>query len=331
MQKAAKTAIMWEPKMVSEGNKFIGKFSTRVDAGTPGAQNIKGTSLDGKKSWDYHAFLVDSVHGNVVWLDKTATPFGTNLNLWLETDKGLHQIRFKYAANFNFITVPNYVCGMGKEILTGTLNVSYFVREKYTTINGKKVPEKDASGNVRWNASPYFRDSSPKFEYEAWKDYAQRNGLMVVQKTNGAGQVTYDDTAAMGYWDGKIAEVQAYLLKNDAAVPNFLNSMICGSMKNPSGAKNLSPELQQKAQEIYDGNREKYAFSWQKPHSTADDAIDHIAVGRASTVIMPETTIPDDDIITTIPDDDIITTVNRSITANHNIEVKDDFGKTLPF
>ena len=99
-----KQVILWKPKRAGKlspqgkpmPGEYVGKFATRVPEGTPGAIRNVGSNDAGRK-WDFWETHVDSVAGNLRWIDKRdGGEYGTTLEVFLESNQFLHQISFKY-------------------------------------------------------------------------------------------------------------------------------------------------------------------------------------------------------------------------------------------
>lgn len=274
-----KNVIFWEPKrtekLKTDGTPFpldyVGKFRTKVNQGTPGAINFAGTLANGKK-YDYWGLDVDSIAGKLRWIDKQDNgEYGTNLALFLESEKYLHKISVRYDP-YNLKDVLNHLCGMGKEVASRVINISYWVRKAQKADKSLKVND---SGEPIWNKSLSFRDITPQFTFDEWKDFAQTNGLEWQQIKRADGKKEWISDAEYQYWDGRLLGIQRFLLKEGLALPFSYNSMIACEAPNPSGGGNLTADEIEQCKEIYERVKGEYKFPFSKNTVSADDVFDH--------------------------------------------------------
>jgi hypothetical protein len=279
-----KKVIFWEPKRAEKRKpdgsivpaEFVGKFRTKVEASTPGAINYAGTLANGK-AYDYNGIDVDAISGKLRWIDKQDNgEYGTNLVIFLESDKFLHRISVKYDP-YNLKDVMNHLCGLGKDVLTYVINVSYWVRKAKTQDGGFKVNNK---GEAVWNKSLSFRDVPVQFTFEQWKEFAQANGLEWTQVKRANGDKEWNSDAEYKYWDGRMVELQRFLLKSGAALPFCYNSMIACEVPNPSGGGNLTADEIALCNSVYERVRADYAFPFGRAEKSADDAFDQVSVAE---------------------------------------------------
>lgn len=273
-----KRVIYWEPKRSEKitpsgtilKDEFVGKFRTKVPPSTPGAIRHHGTLANGRE-YDYCGIDADAISGKLRWIDKQDNKeYGTSIILFLESEKYLHRLSVNYDA-YNLKDVMNHLCGLGKDVANYVINISYWVR-KAKDLNGNyKV---NADGKPVWNKSLSFRDISPQFKLDAWKDFVQKNGLewTQVKKANGAKE--WNSDAEFKYWDGRMVELQRFLLKSGTALPFNYNSMICCEAPNPSGGGNLTKEEIELCNTIFEKVREDYKFPFSRNEVIADDAFD---------------------------------------------------------
>jgi hypothetical protein len=174
-----KHVFLWEPKRAADitpqgqptKNEFVGKFRTKVQPRTPNAVHHVGENNAGKK-WDYWGLDVDSVSGVIRWIDIRTTDFGPKIVLFLETEKQLNQITADYDVS-TLRDIMNTMLGLGKDVETAYINVSYWVRKK-KDVNGNVKVDKD--GKTLWARNITFRDVPARFSFEEWKVYAKETG-----------------------------------------------------------------------------------------------------------------------------------------------------------
>lgn len=224
---SVKQVILWEPKRAPDLDKngkptkkeFVGKFRTKVPQGTPNAVRHTGENAAGKR-WDFWGLDVDSVNGVVRWIDVRTTDFGAKIVLFLETPKQLNQITCDYDVN-NLHDIMNAFLGLGKDLATAHINVSYWIRKK-TNKDGTIKTDKD--GKTLWARNLTFRDVAPRFTFEEWRKYAEENGLAWVQEKKNF-ETVWNYDAEMGFWLEKLVSVQKFLLKTDTCLPFCWNSV----------------------------------------------------------------------------------------------------------
>jgi len=276
-----KNVIMWEPKRAekrkADGSpitgEYVGKLRTKVTDGTPGARNYAGKLANGKE-YNYWGLDVDSVAGKLRWIDKQdGGDYGTNLVLFLESEKYLHKITVKYDP-YNLKDVMNHLCGMGAEIGTRVINLSYWVRKAQKADKTFKVKE---DGSVIWNKSMSFRDITPQFSFEEWKDFAQTNGLEWTQTKRADGTKPWNSDAEYKYWDGRLVGIQRFLLNAGTALPFCYNSMTVCEAENPSGGGNLTAAEIEHCKEIYERVKGEYKFPYNRSEVSADDVFEQAA------------------------------------------------------
>ncbi len=275
MQKT-KQVIIWKPRRAEKLNpqgrpiegEFVGKFATRVPENTPGAIHVKGRN-DAGKEWDFWELHVDSIAGNLRWIDKRdGGDYGTTLELFLESNKYLHQISFKYDG-FVLKDILNHICGLQKDIATHYINISYWVRKAMKN----DIVQTDKDGRPVWRKSPSFRDITPLFGYDEWMTYATQNDLLGFHRTNAKGKKEWIDDAAIQFWDGKLVAVQRILLKTETCLPFCYNSFTACEAPNPSGGGNLTAEEIATAKSIYEAVKPLYIFPFSRQDSNADDIL----------------------------------------------------------
>ena len=264
-----KPVVLWEVKR-SEKRKatgevvpgdFVGKFRTKVQAGTQGAIHIKGTNQAGK-AWDFHALEVDSVNGVVRWVDVRESDFGQQILLFMESAKALHQISIPFDVR-NLRGVMNHICGLGKELEVAHINVSYWVRKQ---TDAKGVAKTDKDGNAFWAKDLTFRDVPQKFTFEQWKDFAQQNGLEWFQEVRN-GKKEWNFTAEVNYWLAKMVDVQRWLLTKPLTLPFTWNSAVFGP-------PNFSETEIETAKAMYEAAKNRYRFPYSRSQVDADSVLD---------------------------------------------------------
>ena len=281
----AKEVILWKPrraeKLTAQGKpidgEFVGKYAARVKEGTPGAVHVTGKN-DAGRAWDFWEIRVDSVAGNLRWIDKRdGGEYGTTLEVFLESTQYLHQISFKYDG-FVLKDVLNYICGLQKDIPTHYINMSYWVRkaEKGGTV------QTDKDGNPVWRKSPSFRDITPLYGYEEWMALQEEKGIAGFHRRNAKGKNEWVDDAAIKFWDEKLVAVQRLLLKTDTCLPFCYNSFTACEAPNPSGGGNLTAAEIAQCNSIYEAVRPLYRFPFSRVESNADDVLAQIASAPAT-------------------------------------------------
>jgi hypothetical protein len=295
-----KKVVIWTPKRVEKRtasgsvipDDYIGKFTTKVPEGTPGAIRNQGENEAGRK-WDFWEKHVDSIAGKLRWIDKRSSDYGAQIVLFLESDKFLHQIVMPYDKDFNLQTVMNHICGLGKvampdktyqnQVTTAIINISYWVRKKLEYQTKKVVTGKD--GKPIWQKSISFRDINPAFSPEQWKDFAQTAGIAPFYETKPNGKEFWNNFGELKYWDTRMAQLQRYLLTTPDVLPFTYNSMICCEALNPSGGENLTTAEIAKAREIYEMVKDRYRFPYSRQETNADDAFEDMGERNAGIVL----------------------------------------------
>ncbi len=271
-----KQVILWKPrravKLTPQGKpidgEFVGKYATRVPENTPGAIHVKGQN-DAGKSWDFWELQVDSIAGNLRWIDKRdGGDYGTTLEVFLESNQYLHQISFSYDG-FVLKDILNYICGLQKDIPTHYINLSYWVRKAEK--NG--VVQSDKDGKPVWRKTPSFRDITPLFDYEAWMRFQEENALGGFHKVTATGKKVWIDDAAIKFWDGKLVAVQRLLLKTDTCLPFCYNSFTACEAPNPSGGGNLTAAEIEICKTRYEQVKGLYKFPFSRNETSADAAL----------------------------------------------------------
>lgn len=292
-----KKCIFWEAiKYSPEGQKPTGKFRTKVDKPVRGAVRFVGKNEAGV-SWDYLGLLYDTVSGRLKWIDKVEDKYSfAKLNVYIESDKYLHRVSFKYDA-IPCRDLVNRLLGAGKGLLTDDITLSFWVREKRD--KDEKVVMND-KGQPIFIENIIVKDLPKKFE--DFNAYAKENGLEWEQKKDAKGKTSWDTGAELKFWDEKIALLQESLLLNGVALPFTYGSYICSSIVNPSGAANLKPELVEKAKEVW----EKIRGDFDMPFHTARKSADDIDFDDLDTAYIPsqvEEKIAHDSVVNSFVDD----------------------------
>lgn len=267
----SKQIILWEPKRAEKrrpdgsimAGEFTGKFRTKVQAGTPNAIRHFGENAAGVK-WDYWGVDVDSVNGIVRWVDIRTNDYGSQIVLFLETPKSLHQITIPYDVR-NVHRVMNHLCGLGKDLETAWINVSYWVRKK-TDQNGNV--KTDDKGAPVWAKDLSFRDVPEKFTFEEWKEFSQKEGLDWFQETR-AGKKVWNFEAELNYWTGRLVLVQRYLLGTEKVLPFCWNS-ITASTEGLEGLTLTAAEIGE-CTRIYERIKPLYIFPFSRVEVSADE------------------------------------------------------------
>jgi len=227
MSNTVKQVVVWEPKRAEKRKpdgaivpgEFLGKFRTKVQQGTPGAIRHTGENAAGK-SWDYWGLDVDSINGVVRWIDVRTTDYGPKIVLFLETDKRLNQITVDYDVR-NIHDIMNAFLGLGKDIATAHINISYWVRKKTDKDKNVKVGN---DGKPIWQKNLSFRDVPVRYNFEEWKKFSEENNLQWFQEKR-AGKDVWNFEAELNFWIGKVAAVQRFLLTTDNVLPFCWNSI----------------------------------------------------------------------------------------------------------
>ena len=265
-----KQVIQWKPTRAEIKDKsgkisYVGKFRTKVQEGTPGAVRQFGSNAAGR-SWDYWAQDVDSVAGQCRWIDVRSSDFGPMIVLFIESQKALHQITVPYDVN-NIHTIMNHFLGLGKELEVAYLNISYWVRKK---LDAQKNPKLDKDGNVLWARDLSFRDVPVKWDFEAWKAFAEKNELQWFQETR-AGKKVWNFEAELNFWLAQVVKVQRFLLTTEKCLPFCWNS-VTASATDGTELTLTADEIATVAA-IYEGVKPLYHFGFGRNEVSADDAI----------------------------------------------------------
>lgn len=287
-----KKVIFWEPKRDEKRRatgdqipgEYVGKFRTKVDQGTKGAIRYQGENAAGIK-WDYWGLNVDSVSGQLRWIDKQDNgDYGTNLVLFLETEQFLHRVSIKYDP-YNLRNIMNNLCGLKSHLATQVINLSYWVRKKQ---DSKKNVVTDKDGKPIWAKSISFRDISPEFDYDQWTDFSADKGLDWFQETRPNGKKEWNCNAEYRYWDSRLVSMQRYLLKTEFVLPFCYNSMTACEAANPSGGGNLTAQEIELTKEIYERVKGNYRFPFTRSDVSADDAFNQPEIEYAEQVARVE-------------------------------------------
>lgn len=228
-----KQVVLWEPKRVADIDKngkptkreFVGKFRAKVPQGTPNAERHFGENAAGVR-WDFWAVDIDNVTGIVRWIDVRSTDYGPKIVLFLESKNRLNQITVKYDVN-NIHDIMNVFLGLGKELATAELSVSYWVRKK-TDREGRIKTDKD--GKAFWAQSLTFRHAIEsvnipgRYNFDEWKKYSEENGLQWFQEKR-KGETEWNYEAELNFWMDKVVAIQRFLLKTDTCLPFTWNSV----------------------------------------------------------------------------------------------------------
>lgn len=267
MSNTVKQVVMWEPKRAEKRKpdgsiipgEFLGKFRTKVQQGTPGAIHHKGENAAGK-TWDYWGLDVDSINGVVRWIDVRTTDYGPKIVLFLETDKRLNQITTDYDVR-NIHDIMNAFLGLGKDIATAHINVSYWVRKKTDKDKNVKV---GSDGKPIWQKNLSFRDVPVRYNFDEWKQFSEDNKLQWFQEER-AGKKIWNFEAELNFWLGKVAAVQRFLLNTDTVLPFCWNSVtVC-----ENGL--LTADERSTIQSIYESIKPLYRFPFGRIEITSDD------------------------------------------------------------
>lgn len=263
----SKKVLFWDTTKYLAPNttNTVGKFRTRVNSDVSGAINFKGENNAGI-TWDYWALLRDTVSGKVKWIDKVSDEYkGASIVLYLESEKFLHKVSLRYDAT-PCRDILNRLLGLGDNILTQDLTLSYWVRNKVD--DNKNIVRND-------KGQPILLDNiiikDVKGLYTDWKKFSAENGLEWKQSTDAKGKKSYDMSAELKFWDEKIAELQLLLLRSKTALPFSYNSYICSEIPNPSGAANLPAKALEYAKTRYEEIKGDYVMPFFKKEQDADD------------------------------------------------------------
>lgn len=272
-----KPVVFWDAKRVPQrdksGNpiadKYTGVFATKVAAGMPGAFRYSGTLANGRE-YDFHQKEVTSVRGQLRWIDKQGSDYGTNLILVFETEKAAHRISIPYDV-VALRQVVNHLAGLKGAVADAYINVNYWVREA-TDASGK-IKTND-QGKVRWASSLMFQDIAPDIPFSEYREFAQKHGLEWVQKKNAKGETEWDQSAEYKYWDSRLVALQRFLLKTPGVLPFTYNSLTACQAENPSGGGNLTDAEIELCKEIYTRVKSGYRFPFQREEIDADSILD---------------------------------------------------------
>lgn len=264
-----KQVVQWKPARVETKDKsgkvaYVGKFRTKVPQGTPGATRQHGSNAAGK-SWDYWAQDVDSIAGQLRWIDIRTSDYGPTIALFLESQKALHQISIQYDVN-NIHVIMNHILGLGKEVEVAYLNVSYWVRKK---TDANKNPKLDKEGNPIWAKDISFRDVPVKWDFEAWKEFSEKNGLQWFQEKRGLDKV-WNFEAELNFWMKQVVKVQRFLLSTEKCLPFCWNS-VTASASDGTDLTLTSDEIAT-CNSIYEAVKPLYSFG-SRQQTTADDVV----------------------------------------------------------
>lgn len=243
--------------------EYVGKWRTKVAPNTPGAIHHVGSNPAGK-SWDFWAVDIDSINGQLRWIDCRTSDYGSTIELFLETEKSLRQLSIPFDVT-NLHDVVNHLCGLGKEVEVAMLNVSYWVRPKQDADKKLKL---DKNGKKIWKKSITFRDVTPQFDYDQWRDFAAQNGLEWVQEKK-IGGTEWNFQAELAYWIGRVVKLQRFLLGTEKVLPFCWNSMT--AMVSDGTALTLMADEIASAKAIYEGVKPLYKMPFGRNEMTADD------------------------------------------------------------
>lgn len=276
-----KNCIFWDAKKVPLRDKsgkeipkeFHGVFSTKVPEGTPGARHYKGENEAANIKWDYCAIESTVIRGYLRWIDKVLPPFDgarAQIILFIESDKTLHKIALKYDAT-NLKDVLNPLLGLGKNIGETFLNVQYGV---WKAKNSKGEFKLTAKNEIRWTQQLQFIDVAPKYSFEQWKEFSQKNGLQWEQTKKADGSTIWNADAELKYWDSVLVYIQQYLLKTGKALPFIYGSLTACENTNPSGGGNLTTAEIAECGRIYERIKSEYKMPFGRREEVDADSYD---------------------------------------------------------
>lgn len=266
-----KPVRMWEPKRADKRNasgipidgEFVGKFRMKVPEGTVGAIHYTGSN-DAGKEWDFWGIEVDSINGVVRWIDVRSGEFDPVIVIFLESPKALNQITIRYDVS-SLHTVMNHLCGLGKDIATAHINISYWVRKKTNREGALKL---NNNGDIIWAKDLYFTDVPQAFSFDEWKTFAAENGLEWFQETR-KGKKEWNNEAEQEYWMKRVVAMQRFLLSTPDVLPFCWNSMTACKGEQKWGT--LTEAEIEKATEIYERIKGDYKFPYSRTIVSADD------------------------------------------------------------
>lgn len=277
-----KPVFLYKPvraeKRKSDGSiiegEYVGKFRTKAAPNTQGAFRHVGENAAGKK-WDFWAVDIDSVNGQLRWIDCREGDYGATIELFLETPKSLRQLTIPFEV-VNLHDIMNHLCGLGKEVEVAMLNISHWVR-----------PKTDKDGNLKlgddkkpiWKKSITFRDIAPQFSFDEWKAFAAQNGLEWLQEKK-IGKTEWNFQAELAYWLGRVVQLQRFLLNTEKVLPFCWNSMT--AMKSDGTALTLTEGEIATLNAIYEGVKPLYKFPFARNEETADDFEERVAAQHAT-------------------------------------------------
>ena len=273
-----KQIIFWDAKKVplrdKSGNEipgeFTGVFSNKgCPPNTPGAYRYAGQMpAPSTVKWDYWAFEATVIRGHLRWIDKIMPTFSgaqAQLVLFVESEKYLNRIQIRYDVN-NLHDIMNGLCGLGKALPETFLNVNYGVWKSKDKNGQFKLTDKN---EIRWTQKLQFADVDPEFDFEGWRDKAQRDGLEWEKITVNGKQIwTYD--AELKYWDGRLVAMQRFLLDTPGVLPFTYGSMTACEGLNPSGGGNLTTAEIAQCARIYERVKAEYKMPFGRVDVDAD-------------------------------------------------------------
>ena len=253
--------IQWSPKKTGKGC-----FMTRVPSDYPGAVRVQGVTAS-NVPFDYYGFTVSQITGKLVWVDKKENgKFGQVFLIALKNDKGMIHI---IEAFYNASHLKSFLNRLLMANKAQTMSVGYFSFEKQDK-NGSPVMSDTTKkpiiestflihqGGVKIPA--YYTVERKMPESTQWVD-------IVV-----AGKKVKDSTPEITFWEKYIMAIQKELLASGQAVPFTYNSLICGALDNPTGAKQTG-DIIEKARAEWEKVKANYKFQWQTEAQgrTSDD------------------------------------------------------------
>lgn len=253
--------IQWSPKKTGKGC-----FMTRVPSDYPGAVRVQGVTAS-NVPFDYYGFTVSQITGKLVWVDKKENgKFGQVFLIALKNDKGMIHI---IEAFYNASHLKSFLNRLLMADKTQTMSVGYFSFEKQDK-NGQPVMSDTTKkpiiestflinqGGVK--IPTYYTVDRKMPETTQWVD-------IVV-----AGKKVKDSTPEIAFWEKYIIAIQKELLASGQAVPFTYNSLICGALDNPTGAKQTG-DIIDKARAEWEKVKGQYKFQWQTEAQgrTSDD------------------------------------------------------------
>jgi hypothetical protein len=240
-----KKILTWE----THNDNNNGRFKCRLKNPTKMSQLISGTKQDGTP-YSFHAYITQTVRGEIVWVDYIKSDFGNKLRVVLKEENGINQIDFDYDSK-NLSSIIGAFLTLGKELLGSRLEFNYIILTKDKS--GKPILSKAGKPSSKryvligvdgQNVKPYYNVDNPKPKAIEWVKNAKGD---------------WDDSKEIIFWTTKIVAIQESLLKKKVAFPLSYNSLTYTSVESEF-YKVVDSQLRETGNDLYKAQRNQYEY-----------------------------------------------------------------------